>query len=136
MSNELWLHNHQHKWTFEFTVSIFYPATLGVHKMVTQSCKCCTSMSHRFLDTRRRKDHFGIVPICLQWMIYQWNFIKYWKKVKFFASVIWFYTCINEISGEAEFLKSSQKNIFTVHTTHTYTQRQIVQIERVFDSPK
>ena len=39
--------------------------------------------------------------------------------MKFFASVIWFYTCINEISGEAEFLKSSQKNVFTVHATHT-----------------
>ena len=47
MSTDLWLHNHPQKWRFELTVSIFYPATLGARKMVTQSCKCCTSMSHR-----------------------------------------------------------------------------------------
>ena len=64
MSVELWLHNYPHKWTFEFTVSIFYPATLGVHKMVTQSCKCCTSMSHRFLNTKRDGE------IILEWCPY------------------------------------------------------------------
>ena len=71
MSTELWLHNHPHKWKFEFTVSIFDPATPSVHKMITHSFVNTARVCRTRFRTLDRRDNLGIVSICLQLMIYQ-----------------------------------------------------------------
>ena len=71
MSTELWLHNHPHKWKFEFTVSIFDPATPSVHKMITHNLVNTARVYQTRFRTLDRRDTLGIVSKCLQLMIYQ-----------------------------------------------------------------